>query len=134
MTAPPHAHARVRREEPRGHGPEPWVQLGRFVRDATGRIVIRSKSPEDARRVVACVNALTGVPIETIEGWSIQVAGGAGAGPDPALGAIPEEAVEAIQEFIGDEERRMGERRRGERRRGAVVSVEREVHERQSRD
>lgn len=133
MTAPPQAHTRVRREEPQGNAPEPWGQLGRYVRDANGRIVIRSKSPVDARRVVACVNALMGVPAETIESWNIQVAGGAGVGPDPDLSAIPEGAVEAIQEFIGDEDRRLGERRKGERRR-IEIQTEGEVHERQSRD
>ena len=133
MTSPPHAHSRVRREEPQKPAPEPWGQLGRYVRDANGRIVIRSKSPTDARRVVACVNALMGVPTETIESWNIQVAGGAGVGPDPDLSAIPEDAVEAIQLFIGDEDRRLGDRRRSERRR-VGIGLEGEVHERQSRD
>jgi hypothetical protein len=120
------SHARVRREdEIREHAPEPWAQLGKFIRDANGRIVIRGKSPADIRRIVACVNALTGVPTETIETWCIQVAGGAGAGPDPTLPSIPGEAIEAIQEFIGSEDRRLGQRRRGERRRPATqISVE----------
>jgi hypothetical protein len=121
------SHARIRREETREreHAPEPWAQLGKYIRDANGRIVIRGKSPVDTRRVVACVNALTGVPTETIENWSIQVVGGAGAGPDPALVSIPDDAVEAVKEFVCSEDRRLGERRRGERRRvGTQIAVE----------
>lgn len=130
-----HAHARARPEEPREHGPEPWAQLGRYVRDANGRIVVRGKNPVDARRVVACINALMGVPTETLEHWTIQVVGGAGSGPDPALSEIPSDAVEALKEFIGSEDRRFGERRKGERRRvAAASSIEGEVHERQSRE
>lgn len=126
MTAAPHARPK-REEEDREHAPEPWAQLGRFVRDSNGRIVVRGKSPVDARRVVACVNALTGVPTETIEHWCIQVSGGAGIGPDPALSEIPAGAVEAIQELIGSEDRRLGERRKGERRRPVPVRAEETV-------
>jgi len=125
------AHTREKREEHRELAPGPWAQLGRFVRDAKGRIVVRGKASEDIRRIVACVNALSGVPTETIENWTIQVEGGAGVGPDPALNEIPEGAIEAIQEIVGSAERRMGERRRGERRCAAgPISVEGEVHER----
>jgi hypothetical protein len=132
MTASP-SHVREKREEEEthDHAPEPWVQLGRFVRDANGRIVVRGKSALDARRVVACVNALAGVPTETIAQWSIQVAGGAGAGPDPALAEMPADAVEAVKEFVGSEDRRLGERRRGERRHAmAELATEGEAHER----
>jgi len=115
-------HARPRREETDEHAPAPWAQLGRFVRDANGRIVIRGKNPQDVRRVVACVNALMGVPTETIESWNIQVVGGAGVGPDPALATIPADAVEAVKEFVGSEDRRLGERRRGDRRQRAAGS------------
>jgi len=134
VTTPSQAHAKERREDSR-HAPEPWAQLGRYVRDAEGRIVVRAKNAVDVRRVVACINALSGVPTETIESWTIQVSGGAGVGPDPDLNAIPGGAVEAIQEFIGSEDRRLGDRRKAERRRPvAAISIEGEVHERQSRD
>ena len=117
--------ARDRGPEPSEHSPEPWAQLGRYVRDAKGRIVLRGKTPMDIRRVVACVNALAGVPTETVEQFLFQVSGGAGLGPDPTLPAIPEDAVEAIREFIGSSERRMGERRQGDRRRsGTPVAIE----------
>lgn len=119
MTAPPHASVRreERRAENREQALEPWAQLGKYIRDAKGRIVLSGKRPADARRVVACVNALMGVPTETVERWNIQVFGGAGAGPDPALASIPAGAVEAIEEFVGSRDRRLGERRRADRRR-----------------
>jgi hypothetical protein len=116
---------RERSPEPGEPSPEPWAQLGRFVRDAKGRIVLRGKTPLDIRRVVACVNAFAGVPTETVEHFAFQVSGGAGLGPDPTLREIPEGAVEAIREFIGSEERRMGQRRKGDRRRaGTPVAME----------
>ena len=116
--------AREKREEPGPHAPEPWAQLGRYVRDANGRIVLRGKTPADVRRVVACINALAGVPTEIVETLQIQVSGGAGLGPDPALSELPEDAAEAVREFVGSDERRMGERRRRERRRaGTRIAV-----------
>jgi hypothetical protein len=112
--------ARDKREETGSHAPEPWAQLGRYVRDATGRIVLRGKTPADVRRVVACINAFAGVPTEAVETFQIQVSGGAGLGPDPALAELPDNAAEAVREFVGSEERRMGERRRRDRRRSGT--------------
>lgn len=125
MTSP--SAAREKREETGEHAPEPWAQLGRYVRDANGRIVARGKTPADIRRVVACVNAFAGVPTETVETFQIQVSGGAGIGTDPALAEIPGDVVLAVQELVGSEERRMGERRRGERRRtGTRIATEKD--------
>jgi hypothetical protein len=121
----PSAATREKREETGEHAPEPWGQLGRYVRDAKGRIVLRGKTAADIRRVVACVNAFAGVPTEIIETFQIQVSGGAGVGSDPALAEIPDDVELAVKEFVGSEERRMGERRRGERRRaGTPIAME----------
>lgn len=98
------AHSRPQRipEAPPEHAREPWGHLGRYVRDAIGRIVLRARSPADTRRVVACVNAFAGVPTEMIEHWSIRIAG---ADSDEDLDAIPSGAVGAIRELIGFENR-----------------------------
>ena len=98
MRAAPEAPAET---APSDHAPEPWATLGRYARDATGRIVVRGKVAGDIRRIVACVNALAGVPTELVERWSIQVSGGAGCGADADLANIPEGAVEAIRELAG---------------------------------
>lgn len=100
------SHSRPQRvaEAPSEHAREPWGHLGRYVRDASGRIVLRAKSPADTRRVVACVNAFAGVPTEMIEHWSIRIAGGAENGLDGDLDAIPPEAVTVIRQLIGVEE------------------------------
>ena len=59
-------------EETLIHAPEPWRQDGRYVRDALDTIVVRGRSPADARRIVAAVNATRGMPTEALEGWSVE--------------------------------------------------------------
>ena len=97
------------------HAPEPWATLGRYARDASGRIVVRGKLAGDIRRIVACVNALAGVPTELVERWSIQVSGGAGCAADADLAEIPVGAIEAIRELADAPAGATGERR-GRRR------------------
>ena len=125
MSAP--ARSKAVLEEAGEHAAEPWIRLGRYVRDAGGRVLLRAKNAADTRRIVACVNAFRGVPTETVEQWTIQVSGGAGAGPDPDLASIPTEAIRAVEELLGSEERRVGERRRGDRRRAARTASEGET-------
>ena len=54
------------------HAPEPWKHEGRYVRDALGTIVVRGRSPADARRIAAAINSTHGIPTEALEGWSAQ--------------------------------------------------------------
>lgn len=54
------------------HAPEPWTQDGRYVRDAIGRIVVRGRSPADARRIVVAVNATRGIPSDALGSWMVQ--------------------------------------------------------------
>ncbi len=54
------------------HSPEPWKQAGPYIRDANGEIVVRGKTPEDARRIVAAINATREIPTEALERWFIE--------------------------------------------------------------
>lgn len=60
------------RAEGRNHAPEPWIQDGRYIRDATGAIVVRGRTPADARRIVAAVNATRDIPTDALENWLVQ--------------------------------------------------------------
>jgi len=117
---------RAAREQPADtaatdHAPEPWATLGRYARDAAGRIVVRGKLAPDIRRIVACVNALAGVPTEIVERWSIQVYGGAGCAADADLAEIPAGAIEAIRE-LADAPAALSEGDRRARRRAEAAS------------
>ncbi len=99
------------------HAPEPWIQEDRYIRDAKREIVVRAKSPADARRIVAAVNAVQGIPTDALEGWVVQVVSGSAVGPESDGDTIEEaraDALEAIERFLND--RRLEDRRRGDRR------------------
>ena len=60
-------------EEPDSfHSPEPWTAEGRYIRDATGAIVVRGRSYADARRIAAAINATRDIPTEALERWLVQ--------------------------------------------------------------
>ena len=54
------------------HASEPWRQEGRYIRDATGAIIVRGRTEADARRIVAAINGTRGIPTEALESWSAQ--------------------------------------------------------------
>ena len=54
------------------HAPEPWTPEGRYVRDLYGTIVVRGRSPADARRIAAAINATRGIPTDALETWTVQ--------------------------------------------------------------
>ena len=54
------------------HSPEPWTAEGRYVRDASGAIVVRGRSYADARRIAAAINATRDIPTEALERWLVQ--------------------------------------------------------------
>lgn len=108
----------MRDEETEAHAPEPWVQKGRYVRDADGSIVVRGRSPADARRIVAAVNAVQGIRTEALERWTVQVIS------DPAADSVFEVDFEEAREPAPPIEaqpvvfeRRVAERRQRDRRR-----------------
>jgi len=84
------------------HQPEPWSQDGRYILDASGWTLASTRFPADARRIVAAINAVQGIPTDALESWVVNVVGDA-AGPEKGTPAV-------------ENERRVGERRRGDRR------------------
>jgi hypothetical protein len=93
------------------HQPEPWTQDGRYILDASGWTLASARFPGDARRIIAAVNSVQGIPTDALESWVVNVIGepvgraegdrrGAQSGPHEPPGI----------------ERRLGERRHGDRR------------------
>jgi hypothetical protein len=103
--------------EPREHAPEPWQQDGRYIRDARGAIVVRGRSAADARRIVAAINGVRGIPTEALEGWKTEDVSDPLTRPDLEV-ELPEEASPYA---VAPPRSRESERRRGERR--AAVNV-----------
>jgi hypothetical protein len=102
------------------HQPEPWSYEGRAILNSAGWTLAKTIFEADARRIVAAVNDVLGIPTTALESGFIR----------EILVPRPEEsgalsirfhslprpsAVDAAEFFIHD--RRMGERRRSERRR-----------------
>jgi hypothetical protein len=54
------------------HAAEPWRAEGRYIRDAFGGIVVRGRSAADARRIVAAINGVRGIPTEVLESWKVE--------------------------------------------------------------
>jgi hypothetical protein len=54
------------------HAREPWTQHGNYIRDAAGEIVVRAKYEADARRIVAAINGVRGIPTEALETWMVK--------------------------------------------------------------
>ncbi len=73
------------------HSPEPWTQDRRYIRDASGAIVVRGRTLADARRIVAAINATRDMPTEALESWLIQDVSDPNTRPDleVALGEDP---------------------------------------------
>ena len=98
------------------HSPEPWRQEGRYIRDASGAIVVRGRTEADARRIVAAMNATRSIPTDALEGWSVEDVSDPRTRPNLEV-AIAEEGTPSPYLYVpGD--RRRAERRQGERRVG----------------
>jgi hypothetical protein len=93
------------------HQPEPWTQDGRYILDASGWTLASARFPGDARRIIAAVNSVQGIPTDALESWVVNVIGEPVGRADGdrrgAGGGLPEPAPN---------ERRLGERRHGDRR------------------
>jgi hypothetical protein len=93
------------------HQPEPWTQDGRYILDASGWTLASARFPGDARRIIAAVNSVQGIPTDALESWVVNVVG------EPAVGADADRRAMAagLPEPVPNE-RRLGERRHGDRR------------------
>jgi len=97
------------------HQPEPWKQEGRYISDAGHWTLASTKFPADARRIVAAVNAVRGIPTDALESWVVNVVGT----PAPPRELDPDAtADQRLSESPGSfpNDRRRFERRRGDRR------------------
>jgi hypothetical protein len=86
------------------HQPEPWSQDGRYILDASGWTLASARFPADARRIVAAINAVQGIPTDALESWVVNVVG-------ETVGTEKDAAAASVEN-----ERRQSERRRGDRR------------------
>jgi hypothetical protein len=103
------------RTDENAHSPEPWTQEGRYIRDATGAIVVRGKTFADARRIVAAVNATRDIPTDALENWLVQDVSNPGTRPDLEV-ELAETDLQPSPYAVAPPERRVAERRMGERR------------------
>jgi len=104
---------KMRGESAGGHPVSRWTQERRIIRDADGMIVASARSVDDARKIVAAVNAVHGIPIDALEAWTIGVIA------DPTHDLVAElETFLAVDPKSG--ERRGADRRTGDRRRLAT--------------
>jgi hypothetical protein len=110
------------------HQPEPWASEGRAILNASGWTLAKTIFEADARRIVAAVNDVLGIPTAALESGFIREI----LVPRPEssgevtirIHPLPERPVDPAEFFIHDRragERRMGDRRRGERRRGMAM-------------
>ena len=95
---------------------ERWTHDGPSVTDPTGRIAATFRTTDEARRFVAAINAVAGMPTDALEAWTTGVIS------DPVQELAAELA--AMIEFVPyPNERRHSERRRGEDRRRFTAQV-----------
>ena len=111
------------------HQPEPWKYEGRAILNAAGWTMARTIFEADARRIVAAVNDVLGIPTVALEAGFIREI----LVPRPEATSevsirvhpLPRMPVDPAEFFIHDRrlgERRRGDRRRSERRRGVAAT------------
>src|SRR6185295_9452210 len=111
------------------HQPEPWTYEGRAILNAAGWTLAKTIFEADARRIVAAVNDVLGIPTAALEAGFIREI----LVPRPEstssvtirVHPLPQAAamLDPAEFFIHDRrvgDRREGERRQGERRRGVA--------------
>ena len=99
------------RQARQDHQPEPWAQHGHEILDATGWTLGSARFPADARRIVAAINAVQGIPTDALESWFVNVIGET----PGALVAAGNRAPSSASELLSGD-RPSGDRRRGDRR------------------
>jgi len=102
------------------HQPEPWRYEGRAIVNASGWTLAKTIFESDARRIVAAINDVLGIPTPALEAGFIREI----LVPRPEetssvtirVHPLPPVPVDPAEFFIHD--RRVGERRKGDRRQG----------------
>ena len=103
-------------EEPDSfHSPEPWTAEGRYIRDATGAIVVRGRSYADARRIAAAINATRNIPTDALERWLVQDVSDPRSRPDLEVDLDSTDPGPSPY-LVTPYDRRHTDRRQGERR------------------
>ncbi len=87
-----------------------WVQRGEFIFDPRGGLAATARSAEEARRIVAAINAVEGVATDALEAWTVGVIS------DP-MNDLAGDLQAVIESPPDPNDRRRGERRRMDRRR-----------------
>jgi len=111
------------------HQPEPWKSDGRAILNAAGWTLAKTIFESDARRIVAAVNDVLGIPTAALESGFIREI----LVPRPEetsefsirVHPLPRMGVDPAEFFIHDRrlgDRRRGDRRRNERRRGIAAA------------
>jgi len=106
------------------HQPEPWSYEGRSILNSAGWTLAKTIFEADARRLVAAVNDVLGIPTAALEAGFIREI----LVPRPEstsevsirVHPLPRMPADAAEFFLHD--RRMGERRKSDRRRGVAAS------------
>ena len=111
------------------HQPEPWKSDGRSIVNASGWVLAKTIFESDARRIVAAVNDVLGIPTAALEAGFIREI----LVPRPEstselsirIHPLPHGPTDPAEFFIHDRrmgDRRRTDRRRSERRRGVAAS------------
>jgi hypothetical protein len=101
------------------HQPEPWKHDGRAIVNASGWVLAKTIFESDARRIVAAVNDVLGIPTAALEAGFIREI--LVPRPDSTtemtirIHPLPQGPTDPAEFFIHD--RRLGDRRRSDRRR-----------------
>jgi hypothetical protein len=112
------------------HQPEPWRFEGRAIVNASGWTLAKTIFEADARRIVAAVNDVLGIPTPALEAGFIREI----LVPRPEetsavtirFHSLPQTQVDPAEFFIHDRrvgERRKGDRRQGDRRRAVIANA-----------
>ena len=93
-----------------------FTQKAEFVFDAMGSLVATARSVENARRLVAALNAVEGIPTDALEGWTLGVVS------DP-INELAQELELILEPPPYPDDRRRGEDRRMTERRRASTEI-----------
>jgi hypothetical protein len=101
-------------------GPDPGddeerAEHGRYIRDATGAIVVRGRTEADARRIVAAINGTHGIPTVALEGWRVEDVSDPHTRPDLEID-LDSEPVASPHQVRPPDTAQVADRRKGERR------------------